>query len=580
MADTFIYEDSNEPQMTLEPFVKKEWVWVIDQNNGSYSGSQILIDSSSLSNSGKYVSYSEAFFTIPIVMRLAATTANAQVAGIQNLRSSFAAGLKNGYYHFLSSVSVEYNNSTVVQLCPNISHYINYKLLTSMSKDSLDKYSGLIGFYPDSVLSARYGAQAVASNIGHGSVNAFNLPQFPASVYSWDVVNDAAYNHGYYMRQLQTSGLDPTAPAPVSAFLSASAAGQVGLNYFRLGTGGDVDSKYWFITAIIRLKDIADFFEKLPILKGAFCRWTLNVNQVTHNFTVTTNGGVVTDVSMVQNILTGGSSPVLLANASKSGNGFFEIGQTLAGLGNATYGFTLTANVAKDPVTQVQHPTFTSVRLWAPLYQMNPVQEEAYLTLSRIKTIRYSDLFNYTIDVQCSGTPGQLQGRITSLLTNGVPNPQYLVLIPFIGAASNNTGTSTAAIPAYGSPFASEPGTTSPSIILSDLNIQVSGVNVFQQNQRFDFENFSEELALNNAINGSQVDGLNSGLIGFQEFQGNYRYYTINLSRRLPSESAVPKSIQVSATVLSGSISNVTIQAFLVWGRELAIDLETGARVA
>ena len=579
MADSFIYEDSNEPQITLEPFVQKQWVWALDQNNGSYSGSQVLLDTSSLSNSGKYVSYSEAFFVIPIVMRLAATSANAQIANVRNARSAFAAGLKSGYYQFLYSATVEYNNTSIVQLVPNLHQYVTYKLLTSLSRDSLEKYGALIGFYPDSFLSCKYGAQSAVDPAGHGVLNNRDLPQFPATVYTWDAVNSQANNMGMFYRQQNTTALDPVAPADIATFTSPSQAGQYGLNYFRLGTGGDIDSKYWFITAVVRLKDMADFFERLTLVKGAFVRFVLNLNLATHNFNITTNGGVVTDVSITQNILSNGNTPLMLANASQAGNGMFELGNILATAGNATYSFTLTANVARDPTTLVQHPTLSGVRLYAPLYTFNPVQEEAYLTLNKIKTIRYNDLYNYTIDVVCSGTAGSLQGTVTSLLTNGVPNPQYLVIIPFVGSGSNNTGNGTAAISAYGSPFASEPGTSSCGIALTDLNVQVAGVNVFTQNEQYSWENFTEELALNNAINGSQVDGLNSGLITYQMWNNNYRYYTVNLSRRLPAENSVPKSLQVTATVLSGSIERVQLQVFLVWGREIAIDLETGAKI-
>jgi hypothetical protein len=113
MADTYTYEDSMETQMTLEPFVSRQVLYSIDMNNGNYAG-QIQLDTSSLSNSGKYANYQDAHFEVPIVMRLTATSANAQVASIQNLDSSFAVGLKSGYFNFIHSISVEYNNTSVV----------------------------------------------------------------------------------------------------------------------------------------------------------------------------------------------------------------------------------------------------------------------------------------------------------------------------------------------------------------------------------------------------------------------------------------------------------------------------------
>ena len=35
MSDTYVYESSNETQLTLEPFVNRQVVYVIDQNGGA-----------------------------------------------------------------------------------------------------------------------------------------------------------------------------------------------------------------------------------------------------------------------------------------------------------------------------------------------------------------------------------------------------------------------------------------------------------------------------------------------------------------------------------------------------------------
>jgi hypothetical protein len=104
-------------------------------------------------------------------------------------------------------------------------------------------------------------------------------------------------------------------------------------------------------------------------------------------------------------------------------------------------------------------------------------------------------------------------------------------------------------------------------------------VNTFVQNELYNFENFTNELSHINAINGGQTDGLNSGLIGFEQFINNYRYYVCDLSRRLPAEDRVPKSIQILGTILS-QLSSVTLYCFIEFEKEISIDLETGAKLA
>lgn len=579
MSDLYIYEDSSESQLTLEPFVSRQVLYANDLNNGSYASGQIQLDTSSLSNSGRYASYSEAYFVIPVVMRLTATSANAQIAGIRNLESAFALGLKSNYVNWIHSLSVEYNNTSVVQLSSFSNIYMNWKMLTTFSQDSLKKYAAVLGFYPDSSNSVAYGAQAALAPEGHGVLNNKNLPQFPATVYDWATVETAAYNSGFFARQTNCTAFTPSA-APTSSFTSNSLAGTVGLNYFRLGTGGDIDSKWFFLTAVIRLKDIANFFEALPLQKGGFIRFILNMNLPIHNIAVTVGAGpVLTDVSVTQNIITGGSSPVLLANGSVSGNGFEEITGACVTAGAGTYTFQIAASIVRDTTYGVSHPTLQQCRLYVPVYQMNPVNEEAYLSLNKIKTVEFTDIYQYSIDVSCTGTAGSLQGVFSQLLTNGISNIQGILLVPYVGAASNNTGNGTAPIAAYGSPFASEPSTSSPYITLTNFNVQIAGVNIFTMNELYTWQNFLDETKGINAVNGSQVDGVDSGLIGYSDFWSNYQYWYADLSRRLPAEDAVPKSIQVSGTVQSGTIANVQLMCFIIFKKSITLDLETGAKL-
>jgi len=584
MSDTYIYEDSNETQLTLEPFVSRQVLYVNDQNNGSYSSGQIQLDTSALSNSGRYCSYSEAYFTIPLVLRLTATSANAQVSSIRNLESAFALGLKSNYANFIHSISVEYNNTSVVQLTPFTNFYVNFKMLTTFSKDSLDKYGAILGFYPDAVNSVAYGDQTAWAPEGHGSLNNKDLPQFPADLWSWSTVQSAASNSGFFWRQQATTALTASV-TPTSAFTSNSLAGTIGLNYFRKGTGADVDCKWWFVLAVIRLKDVADFFDKLPLIKGAFLRFIINTNLPTHNLSITTTGGALADISVTQNIITGGSSPLLIANGSVNGNGLGATGDSIVGKciaeGDDVYTFQIAASIVKDSTYNVANPVMSTTRLYCPVYQMNPINEEAYLSLNKIKLVEYTDIYNYTVDVPCSGTSGSLTGVFSQLLTNGISNIQSIIIMPFIGSSANATGaTGVAKIAPYGSPFASEPSTTSPYLALTNFNIQVAGINVFTMQELYDFQNFKDELASMHAVNGSQVDGVDSGLIGYSEFQGNYRYYVADLSRRLPAEDAVPKSIQITGTVQSGTISNVQLQCFVVFKKQISIDLETGAKLS
>ena len=54
-------------------------------------------------------------------------------------------------------------------------------------------------------------------------------------------------------------------------------------------------------------------------------------------------------------------------------------------------------------------------------------------------------------------------------------------------------------------------------------------------------------------LGGDTIDYQTSGLLTEQLFEQNHRFYTIDLSRRMPSEDGMSKSVQVSCTNASAT---------------------------
>ena len=48
----------------------RQYAWIADSNNGSYSGGQVVLDCSGIANSGKYLSCSQSYIQVPLVMTL------------------------------------------------------------------------------------------------------------------------------------------------------------------------------------------------------------------------------------------------------------------------------------------------------------------------------------------------------------------------------------------------------------------------------------------------------------------------------------------------------------------------------
>lgn len=567
-SDRFVYRSALTSQKDYDPFIQKQVAYLLDSNGGNYTGGQIQLDTSNFANNGKWVDYSEGFFVVPLVITLTATSSNAQVNGVSSLKSAFALGLKNSYLNIFHSFSVDAQNTNIIQQTAFSNIHAVFRLLTKFSVQDVAKTGSQIGFFPDGSVSCRYfGSTTGLSQYGHGSVNNYDLPVFPTDVYNFTDVTSQA-NMGFYERQLKTTALTPSS-APISSFVSEANAGYVGQNYFT--TSGN--SKIWYVTAIIRLRDMHDFFQQLVPTRGLFLKFQINLNQASHNLQVVTASGFQ-DVSLTSQTLTSNGTTPLMIGSGATGQGFGQIAQACATIGDGTYSFTAAVNVGQNKSLGFANPSLTGVRLYAPLYTMNPIAEEEYLSLNAVKDIVYKDIQFYSFPITVSSG----SATINQLISNGVIGLKSLLVVPIIGASSNPTGaTGSNLISPVQSLFASEPGTTSPYIQFYNTNVQVSGINAFSSNQLYDFDSFINELRAAHSLNGGIPDVLNSGLISFDDFERNYRYFYADLGRRISGESRVPKSINFQTTLLTGStITNVDLFCFVEYERTIKIDVLSG----
>lgn len=615
MADNLLYEQSNESQMTTEPFVSRQMVYVIDQNNGNYSG-QIQLDTSSLSNSGKWAAYSESYLTIPFVVCAESTQANFDLNAARAY--NFLVGLKCGFHQLIGSVSVDYNNTNVVQLTPYTNFYVQYKLMTTMSKADVEKNGQSIGFYPDTATSWDFNAAAgnaagsdqsgpgVSNNRAFGweslypanngyvfSDTASAAGAFPlnaaAAIAAQGVVSgvytsnnpilrktiQTVANYGFYKR-CQWCAFDPTQAPYVTFTVNTTYATTLFKNYFAESNGAinGYYNKVWYILARIRMKDLCDFFDKMPITKGSFITMRLNTNTSQFKITAADKAGAAGQplstaiVVAEQPTITGTTNPIMFASAEMGQGAQQQFRSLPAG------DYYVRCGIAK--VTGFSGTVFShsqnSCRLYVPLYQMNEDMENSYISLNRTKRIVYRDIYQYSVNVDALAT-------FNSLLTNGIVNPKTVIVIPMLQASANNVGTTAAVVnlAPHQSPFSSEPGTTSPLIALTNFNVQVAGVNQFIMNQDYDFEQWVNELSSQNAINGNLVDGMTSGLIGELEYSQMYRYYTCDVSRRVPIENGVPKSIQIMGKNMVNLA--ITLFIFIEFERSIEISLLTGQKL-
>lgn len=578
-GDTLTYDLSSMTEGTPSVFVKKDWLNILDNQNGSYQGNQSVIDTSQLANSNKYMNYREAYLAVPMVLTAVSGTAGSfLVAPSTNTTSAdLCFGLRNWFGSIIHSFTLDYNGTTIVQQTPYCSMYNCFKLMTTLSMADVEINGADMGFYPDNPLSFGFCSSAtttatIGNDAGLGVYNNTIVGAFqPVSA----VFNqNAGFNDGLLARQRYIAfDLDG---------IGGGATATTGVSYATLTSQTAIDQQYkssifnktttsiqYGIMATIHLKHIHNFFQNVPLLKGVFMKMTLNLNQT--SLTITTGAGTTVYAGLIANGATvavssalGGVSPIMItADNNQAG----------IRLGTTAGTTTISIAVGNKPVLSSQAVNGstikasslpTSIQLYVPAYTFNPQYEDAYLS-SPVKKIVYTDIYQYQFSTSASANFNQL-------ITNGIANIKSVLIIPYFTSEENGQ------LLPYQSPFDDAgAGTTSPMCLITNFNVVVAGQNMIYNTQQRSYEQFLHQLRGCNSVNANLTDGLTSGLINKLGFEQKQCFYYVDCSRMLPVEEAVPKSVSIIGT--NSSIKAVQYFVFIEYGVEVSVDVLTGARV-
>ena len=199
--DESVYDMSLQSESNPNIFIKKDWISILDNQNGVYSGNQCVIDTSQLSNSNKWMNYREAYLQVPLLLTLGSTADGVEflpLSGTSNAFFDSSLSLKNWYGSVIHSVSLDINGSTIIQQTPFQSLWNTFKLMTTLSFQDVIGIGGTIGFYPDN--STSFDFNAAVQPGGLGTCNNINL--FAGQVVSGVALmaNDT-FNRGILERQ-------------------------------------------------------------------------------------------------------------------------------------------------------------------------------------------------------------------------------------------------------------------------------------------------------------------------------------------------------------------------------------------
>ena len=329
-GDTLVYDMSSMSEGTPSIFVKKDWLNILDNQNGNYAGNQSVIDTSQLANSNKYMNYREAYLAVPMVL----TANNSLVTDTSPLTNpnttansaDLMFGLKNWFGSIIHSFTLDYNGTTIVQQTPFVNMWNSFKLMTTLSWGDVTTQGAHMGFYPDNPLSWGF-VPAATTNANASGLGVCNNRNYGTLAAVNAVFNPYEYRNDGFLKRQQFIAFDDaavaggaTAGSAYSAIftgfsVASSAAQEQYKSYVSskvTATGAVPASIQYSIMATIHLKHLHSFFQNVPLLKGVFMKMTLTLNQP--QITVTLAAGGLSDATYSINVPSGGVSPIMIAS--------------------------------------------------------------------------------------------------------------------------------------------------------------------------------------------------------------------------------------------------------------------------
>ena len=536
-ADQFIVNESMASQSHEYIFEKKEMLYTIDANNGSYSNGTILFDFASISNSGKVIDWRNSTLVIPYVVQLSGAALDANVANV------FAVSLKN-HIHTIDSMSVQLSNHNVVEPSAEYSNIpCSFKLLTEFSEQELKQMGYSIGFHKDNAYSLRVATANSASGVdtyelNNGSTDVLTVPVSTNTPYGNPATISAFSNNPAIMqRQLDTS-YDLT---------NAGAGAQNIIDSGKRHCIREAGAVKWFGLITLELRFLNDFFDKMPLVRNSYMKMNIVTNLQCRS-TLTVNGaGAFTALT------TALSAKTCPYNIGRIGSGL-----TVVGAGGELVVESGIGRLVSNPA--VTNPIFTACRVYTPAYTFAPQFEETYFSQA-------PKVINYSAYLRAVTPTIPVNGSLNSfLVSNAISRVKSILVFPVMAAQNNML-----------SPFSSCPTTCMPYAFVSNFNVRVGGSPHYAENQVYSWEHYKEEIS-QRGINGNLEVGIGSSLLNELEWNSAYRFLYIDLSRKASQAQAdVAKSIILEGK--NSSSAPVVYHVFVEYEKTVTINQSTGQLV-
>lgn len=550
------YDETAEQTDLSTPMIEKQVVW---QNSveSQYNG-YITWNLSQMNSAGSYLDFKNAYLQIPYVISVRSsgdfTTANAM--------SAYMLGLKNGTHQLVNNITVTYNSVKVVESQDYINQFVSYKLMTELNETDLKKLRGTICFYPDDGQCARYNATGSITS-GQGILNNICNPDDLIDGTNWTGSTPTNTGHFYRMEENTSYYLNKT---NLGAITTNAQITETGTNYFTNDGGAGAARIYTFyIVATIRLRDLCDFFEKMPLISGPLLQIVVNYNSCDWTERYVIGAGAFVSRTITSYTQTSGNcNPVLVSSGATDEPNNQLIARAIA-IGNGNYDFTFSTGINRNSLVN-GHTLLNVARIYIPTFKMNSDAESALVNTAPTRTIMYNDLRMYSFVVN-SNT------NFSQLISGGVSNLQKLVIVP----QYNRVGIANFPVNTWQSPYCSAPATSANYGQVTNFQVLLGGKTILNESSYYGWSQFLDEVYTDGSDTGNQIKGQEVGLLNKNQWESGYRYLVVDLERRVKSSDQSSLSIQINGK--NNTAYEMTLFCYFVFKRDLTVSIANGAIV-
>ena len=569
-SDNYEFEKASSPQSLEDntPYKSKTYSWLNDINSSVYNNnglSLVQFDLSSIYNSSGFSDASDLFLVIPTVMTAVYTNGTtAQVAPPTAANGGFAmCSIKSNYAHLIHSIEVVGNGKCIQEMQSYISIYKHFKMLSQMTANDLANQGTTLGFSDclDSTSSMRYvaGSGAAATDSGSYLTNnkVFNNTtsatdvQLALGTQNTGCVNKALqYKVGRYM--------DTTSNTSANGFFSQLVTKAQLNNELRPFYEVQNNVGIWYDYCVVRVKDLCDVMGQMGLVKkmDVLLRLYINTGSVQVNI-----GGTVATAGA--NYYTSQSNSTFTNTCPITVN--FTGGAFAANTTQVTAGL----YVAKSPATTVQ--TFAIASYGSPMLacrayystiEIDPEKARLYLEQNLNKQIVYESVVTNNYNSIGSGA------SFSQLIQSGIRAPLGVLVVPCISSSVSTYSQ-------WGSAFDTFPATFAPCLSLTNFQVTLGGVQLFQGTGalNYSFENFIEQIALARDLTSGTL-GMSCGLITQKWWENNKVYYC-DLSRGTRADKEMARNLNIS--FLNNSNVAIDILVFTIYNDRIQLNVSNGS---